>query len=116
MRELSKRHINEIYNCINELYSSKHLLIDAKKCNRTLGELVTTCTRVKIFNGCSDLLRMYRRTRTVDESLLKRTLQRIKLHRFQLNKLSKEITGVDYNNNHKYLVGLAALLHICFAK
>jgi hypothetical protein len=97
-----------IRQTIEELSSAHDSLRHAKATDADIGTLTTLCTRVKIYIGCKQLLRQFRQGEMNADSL-QQVLQRIKLHRYQLRKMGTLDTA-----NHRYLVGLAALLHICF--
>jgi len=106
----TRRMLTEMQSIIDELYPSTFMLQQAKKRNEDIATLVTLATRVKIYHGCYELVRMYKKDGNVCRETLQRTLNRIKLHRYQLKRMNKK----SYADNHKYLIGLAALLHVTF--
>jgi hypothetical protein len=108
----TRRMLTEMQSIIDELYPSTFMLQKAKKRDEDIGTLVTLATRVKIYHGCYDLIKMYKKDGTVNQETLQRTLNRIKLHRYQLKKMT--MNKMSYADNHKYLIGLAALLHVSF--
>ena len=107
----SKRQLNELCDILDELYPSTFTLQKAKRSDENIGLLVTLTTRVKIYHGCFNLIEIYKKTGSVPHEDLARVLNRIRLHRFQLKKMNQK----NYIENHKYLVGLAALLYVSFA-
>lgn len=109
--KLTKRHLNEIREVLNELYPSV-ISLQSVKGNEPIGVLVSLATRVKIYHGCMKLIHDYQKRGCVNQDDLKLVLKRIKLHRFQIKKLNN--SSPYYVFNHKYLVGLVALLHISF--
>ena len=106
----TKRMLNEMSDIIDELYPAKFMLQAAKKSDEHIGLLVTLATRIKIYNGCFNLIEMYKKNGYIHQEDLNVVLKRIKLHRYQLRKINQK----SYLDNHKYLVGLAALLHVSF--
>jgi hypothetical protein len=106
----TRRMLTEMQSIVDELYPSTFMLQQAKKNGEHIGTLVTLATRVKIYHGCYDLIKMYKENKCVCQETLQRTLNRIKLHRYQLKRMNKK----SYADNHKYLIGLAALLHVSF--
>ena len=106
----TRKMLNKMSDIIDELYPATFMLEAAKRKETDIGMLVSLATRVKIYKGCYDLIKMYKKDGTVNQETLQRTLKQIKLHRYQLRKLNK----ASYADNHKYLIGLAALLHVSF--
>ena len=110
--KLTKRHLNEITNILDELYPSVISLQSVNGDDEPIGLLVSLATRVKIYHGCMKLIHDYKTRGYIYQEELKLVLKRIKLHRFQMTKLDKH--NKNYTSNHKYLVGLVALLHVSF--
>ncbi len=114
---LTRRMLKEMCDIIDELYPATYMLQEAKNRNENIGLLVTLSTRVKIYKGCYDLVRMYKKNKCICQENLQRVLKQIKLHRFQLKKMyNKGERKMSYADNHKYLIGLCALLYVSFGK
>lgn len=114
---LPNKFLNMIQDCVDELYHTLLCTHVDNVTDHTMGECVTLCTRYKIYNNSTQLIRIYRKTKTVDKSLLNRIHKQLKLHRYQINKLHKKenrISPTALQTNHRYLIGLAALLHSAF--
>jgi hypothetical protein len=108
--------LNEIHTIVDEFYPAQQMLQKYKhEPDAPLGFLVSLITRVKIYKNIQELIRRYKRGREYKD-LLNRVLRQLKLHRFQIKKLSKTHTSTDYQNVHRFCIALASLIHIVFTK
>lgn len=112
---LNKKIINEIHTIVDELYPAKQMLKKHKhEPAAPLGFLVALITRVKIYENIQELIRRYKRGQEYKD-LLNRVLRQLKLHRFQIKKLSQTHSN-DHQSVKRYCVALAALLYILFGE
>ena len=113
---LKRKTLTQMYDIVDELYPAKQMLRKYKNEEDTpLGFLIALTTRVKIYCNIQELLRRYKRGDQDYKDLLTRLLKQLKLHRFQIKKLSKTHTTCDHQSVHRFCVSLAALLHVVFS-
>lgn len=107
--------LNEIHTIVDEFYPSKQMLQKYKhEPDAPLGFLVSLITRVKIYNNIQELIRRYKRGREYS-AILSLIFKRLKLHRYQVKRLSKTNPSADHISVHRFCVALVALLHIAFS-
>lgn len=112
---LDKKILNQIHTIVDEFYPAKQMLKKYKnEPDVPLGFLMCVTTRVKIYSNIQELLRCYKKHEPYS-ALLSRVLKQLRLHRFQIKKLSKTHSN-DHESVNKYCVGLAALVYILFEK
>jgi hypothetical protein len=108
--------LNEIHTIVDEFYPAQQMLQKYKhEPDAPLGFLVSLITRVKIYKNIQELIRRYKRGHDYDY-LLGRIFHQLKLHRFQIKKLSKTHISTDHQNVHRFCIALASLIHIVFTK
>ena len=113
---LTKKILNEIHTIVDEFYPAQQMLQKYKhEPDAPLGFLVSLITRVKIYKNIQELIRRYKKHEPYKD-LLNRVLRQLKLHRYQVELLSKTNPGADYQNVKRYCIALASLIHIVFAK
>lgn len=112
---LTRKVLNEIEDVTDEFYPALAMLRRYKdKEDTPLGFLVALTTRVKIYKNIQELIRRYKRGQDYS-AILSRVLKQLRLHRFQINKLSKTHSN-DHRSVNRYCIGLAGLLYILFAE
>ena len=108
--------LNEIHTIVDEFYPAQQMLQKYKhEPDAPLGFLVSLITRVKIYKNIQELIRRYKKHEPYKD-LLNRVLRQLKLHRYQVELLSKTNPGADYQNVKRYCIALASLIHIVFGK
>ena len=108
--------LNEIHTIVDEFYPAQQMLQKYKhEPDAPLGFLVSLITRVKIYKNIQELIRRYKKHEPYKD-LLNRVLRQLKLHRYQVELLSKTNPGADYQNVKRYCIVLASLIHIVFGK
>ena len=113
---LTKKILNEIHTIVDEFYPAQQMLQKYKhEPDAPLGFLVSLITRVKIYKNIQELIRRYKKHEPYKD-LLNRVLRQLKLHRYQVELLSKTNPGTDYQNVKRYCIALASLIHIVFGK
>ena len=113
---LTKKILNEIHTIVDEFYPAQQMLQKYKhEPDAPLGFLVSLITRVKIYKNIQELIRRYKKHEPYT-ALLNRVLRQLKLHRYQVELLSKTNPGADYQNVKRYCIVLASLIHIVFGK
>ena len=113
---LTKKILNEIHTIVDEFYPAQQMLQKYKhEPDAPLGFLVSLITRVKIYKNIQELIRRYKKHEPYKD-LLNRVLRQLKLHRYQVELLSKTNPGADYQNVKRYCIVLASLIHIVFGK
>ena len=107
--------LNEIHTIVDEFYPAQQMLQKYKhEPDAPLGFLVSLITRVKIYNNIQELIRRYKKHEPYT-ALLNRVLRQLKLHRYQVKRLSKTNPSADHISVHRFCVALVALLHIAFS-
>ena len=113
---LTRRHLNTIYDIIDEFYPAQRMLRQYKHDeDAPFGFLMCVTVRAKIYENIQDLINRYKRGQDYT-ALLNRVLRQLKLHRYQVELLSKTNPGADYQNVKRYCIVLASLIHIVFGK
>ena len=111
---LTKKILNEIHTIVDEFYPAQQMLQKYKhEPDAPLGFLVSLITRVKIYKNIQELIRRYKKHEPYT-ALLNRVLRQLKLHRYQVEKLSKTNPGTDYQSVKRFCIALASLIHIAF--
>lgn len=113
---LDKKILNEIHTIVDELYPAKQMLKKYKnEPDAPIGLLMSLTTRVKIYDNVQELIRRYKKGQDYT-ALLNRIFHQLKLHRYQVRKLSHMKPSVECKNVHRFCVALVSLLHIVFRK
>ena len=111
---LTRRHLNTIYDIIDEFYPAQRMLRQYKHDeDAPFGFIMSLTTRVKIYENIQELLRRYKRGQDYT-ALLNRIFHQLKLHRYQMRLLSESQPGTDYQSVKRYCIALASLIHIVF--
>lgn len=111
---LEKKILTQIEDVTDEFYPALAMLRRYKnEPNVPLGFLMCVTVRVKIYDNIQELLRRYKKHEPYT-ALLNRVLRQLKLHRYQVERLSKTNPGTDYQSVKRYCVGLASLIHLVF--
>jgi len=108
--------LNEIHTIVDEFYPAQQMLQKYKhKPDVPLGFLMCVTVRAKIYNNIQELIRRYKKGREYKD-LLTRVLKQLRLHRYQIKKLSKTHPSTDHRSVHRFCVGLSVLLHTAFSR
>ena len=111
---LTRRHLNTIYDIIDEFYPAQRMLRQYKHDeDAPFGFIMCVTVRAKIYENIQDLINRYKRGQDYT-ALLNRVLRQLKLHRYQIKKLSKTHTSTDYQSVKRFCIALASLIHIAF--
>ena len=112
---LDKKILNQIHTIVDELYPAKQMLRKYKNDpDVPLGFLISLITRVKIYENTKELIRRYKKGKEYTD-VLNRIFHQLKLHRYQVKRLSKTHPN-DHQSVHRFCVGLAALLYTAFVR
>jgi len=104
---LPRHLLNMMLDIAEELYSP-NALNKAKK-TKSFGEIVTTCTRGKIYTNVHTLVRLYKCKNTFEFEIVRCRLNRlIRIHKAQLRKLPQEVDSSNFIffDNLKILINL----------
>ena len=111
---LTRRHLNTIYDIIDEFYPAQRMLRQYKHDeDAPFGFIMCVTVRAKIYENIQELLRRYKKHEPYKD-LLNRIFHQLKLHRYQIKKLSKTHTSTDHQSVHRFCIALASLIHIVF--
>jgi hypothetical protein len=111
---LTRRHLNTIYDIIDEFYPAQRMLRQYKHDeDAPFGFIMCVTVRAKIYENIQELLRRYKKHEPYKD-LLNRIFHQLKLHRYQIKKLSKTHTSTDYQSVKRFCIALASLIHIVF--
>jgi hypothetical protein len=111
---LTRRHLNTIYDIIDEFYPAQRMLRQYKHDeDAPFGFIMCVTVRAKIYENIQDLINRYKRGQDYT-ALLNRVLRQLKLHRYQVERLSKTNPGTDYQSVKRFCIALASLIHIAF--
>ena len=111
---LKRKTLTQIEDVTDEFYPALAMLRRYKdKEDTPLGFLVALTTRVKIYKNIQELISCYKRGQEYT-ALLNRVLKQLKLHRYQVERLSKTNPGTDYQSVKRFCIALASLIHLVF--
>lgn len=111
---LTRRHLNTIYDIIDEFYPAQRMLRQYKHDeDAPFGFIMCVTVRAKIYSNIHELVRRYKNQEPYKD-LLTRVLKQFRLHRYQIKKLSKTHPSTDHRSVHRFCVGLSVLLHTAF--
>ena len=111
---LDNKILRNIQDIIDELYPAVIMLNQYKhEEDVPLGFLMCVTTRAKIYENTKTLIKMYKKGQDYNY-LLQRIFHQLKLHRNQINRLSKT-NSTDHQSVHRFCVALVALLYIAFS-
>jgi hypothetical protein len=106
--------LNEIHTIVDEFYPAQQMLQKYKhKPDVPLGFLMCVTVRAKIYENIQELLRRYKKHEPYKD-LLNRIFHQLKLHRYQIKKLSKTHASTDHQSVHRFCIALASLIHLVF--
>ena len=92
---LPRHLLNMLLDIAEELYSP-NALNKAKK-TKSFGEIVTTCTRGKIYTNVHELVRLYKCKQINEFEIVRCRLSRlIRIHKAQLRKLPQEVDPSNF--------------------
>ena len=111
---LTRRHLNTIYDIIDEFYPALAMLRQYKHDeDAPFGFLMCVTVRAKIYENIQELLRRYKKHEPYKD-LLNRVFHQLKLHRYQMRLLSESQPGTDYQSVKRFCIALASLIHLVF--
>lgn len=111
---LDKKILTQIEDVTDEFYPAKQMLRQYKYEEDTpFGFLMCVTVRAKIYSNIHELVRRYKNQEPYKD-LLTRVLKQLRLHRYQIKKLSKTHPSTDHRSVHRFCVGLSVLLHTAF--
>ena len=113
---LDNKILRNIQDVTDELYPALAMLKQYRhKEDVPFGFLMCVTLRAKIYKNIQRLIKMYK-NQEPHADLLNRVLNQLKLHRFQIKKLSQTNPGTNYQSVNRYCIGLASLLHVAFTQ
>lgn len=113
---LKRKTLNEIYNIVDEFYPSKRMLKQYKHdADAPLGFLVCLATRVKIYDNVQELISRYKKGQDYSD-ILNVIFKRLRLHKYQVKRLSRTNPSADHESVKRYCIGLAMLLYVAFTQ
>ena len=96
---LKNQVLTRVQSHINELDGAEYDLRNLKKDPECWGskfpKMILLCTRTKVHHDCTEVVKLFRK-RQPYQQVLKRALQRIKLHEHQLRKYKTADHNVEY--------------------
>lgn len=113
---LKRKTLNEIYNIVDEFYPSKQMLKKYKnEPDVPLGFLMCVTVRAKIYDNIQELISRYKKGQDYSD-ILNVIFKRLRLHQYQVKRLSRTNPSADHESVKRYCIGLATLLYVAFTQ